>query len=733
MRNAHGAVAAASLLLALLPGASSGQTEPSPPAAAAPAPPVVEITPRQGLPGRDVALLVSGQPGGPIAVSGLVFPAASARDPHRIPWVLDIPGPTLVALAEGSAVDVELAVYAQRKDGEIVGHQAVTIHVAALPAAWKADGGLKLLGYVEVSKPAAVLRVLVREPSSGAFGNWELPVPARAGETSRFVDFGNSSPSPGGSEEDSGSAEQRDSFFQGMTGRAAVEALVAPEPVGAWVVAGIGGAGTETTAAPFSLAGAGSLPATRLVVRPGAVLKLTLLGEKLPAKVNAVARVVRGDGGPDVSCSARITSRMPAPEGPFERIAVIVTLPANMPAGQHALVVTCRSAYDMAGGTAVGSASASLWVPGPRMASGALAWPAVASDEKVETAAAAGPSVGTRPSEEEAPPELKAAYRQALARYAADGSPESLRALVDFERSALGGGSSADLGRLASAERSVARAIAKGSPQAALGLCLVHLDLYREHSRDAAYLAIGHSRRMVELLAELLASDAKNPEGRSAAADILTVFGAALQSVGSYPTAERLFVRATVLDENDLAALMGRAGILERMGDVPDTIAVLKRVLSLRPDHVEANLRLGVNLRRARRDAEARKLLLASAAVDRPAWVRSVAWQELASMLLADEKMSEAARVLREATAALPGDPHLQVMLACTLDRLRQHREAVAVVGSVVDHPAGETSSARLVYAQAPHDDLDVTRRGLDAVRAQTLAALAAGAREERK
>lgn len=730
MSNANGTIAAASLLLALLPGASSGQTEPNPPAAAAPAPPVVEITPRQGLPGRDVALLVSGQPGGPIAVSGLVFPVASASNPHRIPWVLDIPGPTLVALAEGGAIDVELAVYAQRKDGEIVGHQAVTIHVAALPAAWKADGGLKLLGYVEVSKPATVLRVLVREPSSGAFGNWELAVPARAGETARFVDFG-AGPTETGAEEDSGSAEHRDSFFQGMTGRSAVEALVAPEPVGAWVVAGIGGAGTEATAAPFSLVGAGSLPATRLVVRPGAVLKLTLLGEKLPAKVNAVARVVRGDGRPDVSCAARITSRMPAPEGPFEKIAVIVTLPANMPAGQHALVVTCRSAYDMAGGAAVGSASASLWVPGPRMASGALAWPAVASDEKVETAAAAGPSVGTRPSEEEAPPELKAAYRQALARYAADGSPESLRALVDFERSALGGGSSADLGRLASAERSVARAIAKGSPQAALGLCLVHLDLYREHSRDAAYLAIGHSRRMVELLAELLASDAKNPEGRSAAADILTVFGATLQSVGSYPTAERLFVRATALDGNDLAALMGRAGILERMGDVPDTIAVLKRVLSLRPDHVEANLRLGVNLRRARRDAEARKFLLASAAVDRPAWVRSVAWQEVASMLLADEKVSEAARVLREATAALPGDPHLQVLLACTLDRLRQHREAVAVVGSVVEHPAGETSSPRLVYAQAPHDDLDATRRALDAARAQTLAALAAGAQEE--
>ena len=230
----------------------------------------------------------------------------------------------------------------------------------------------------------------------------------------------------------------------------------------------------------------------------------------------------------------------------------------------------------------------------------------------------------------------------------------------------------------------------------------------------------------------MLPSGAKDTDGKRLTADVLTVFAASLQAVGSYASAERLFVRAAALDPDNVAALMGRADVLERLGDAKHTIEILDKVLALHPDHAEAELRLGVNLRRTGSDSAARKRLTACTVAGRPEWIRAVAWQELASMLLADGDADDAMRMLREATAAIPADPQLQVMLAATLDRTRHHRDALAVVNSIVDRPAGALPSARLRYAQPPQDDLDAIRHRLDAGRVQDLAALVAADKEER-
>jgi tetratricopeptide (TPR) repeat protein len=724
MNAATRVVAAVSFALALPFGVSPVRAQTPPGAGAAPAPPRVEVVPRQGLPGRDVALLLSGQQGGQIAVSMKVFPSASAGKPDRIPWVFDLPGFTLASMAEGDAIDLELAVYLVARGGEIAGHEEATLHISGVPASWQAAGGLKLLGYVDASRPPAELKVLVREPSSGAFGNWAMPVPTRAGSTGRRVDFGSAQVS----DVQGGSGAMVGTGFEGMTGRSGLLALVAPDPPGAWLVAGIGGARPDAGEAPFSLAGKGALPATRPVVRPGSVLRVALLGESMPGDLEARARLVFSDGRTGVTCPARIMSRLPAPAGPFERIDVAVTLPADLPPGEHSLVVSCRPV----GGIDAGSVGTFFRVPPAATTDPAVGWPGIPIDETGRAITLPKAGAAASPAAEDAPPQLKAAYREAVARYAADGSAESLRALAAFERDALAGGASGAMGRLASVERSVARTFAKSSAPALLGLCLVHLDLYREHSRDQAYPAIGHSRRIVEELTEMVASDAKDREGKRAAAGVLTVFAASLQAVGSYASAERLFIRAGELDGGDVAALMGRADILERVGDAKDTVGVLEKALALRPHHAEAQLRLGVNLRRIGDEGAARTTLTGCTAAGRPEWIRAVAWQELASMLLAGGQVSEAERLLREATAALPADPQLQVLLAGTLDRERRQREALTVVNAVVDHPAGGTPSARLRYSQPPRDDLDVIRQQLDAGRAQDLAALAAVAREDR-
>ena len=146
-------------------------------------------------------------------------------------------------------------------------------------------------------------------------------------------------------------------------------------------------------------------------------------------------------------------SRLPAPAGPFEWLEVAVTLPADVPPGEHALEVTVRPVN----GLDAGSVGTHFRVPPSDKTDVAVGWPGVPIDETGKVITLPKANLGARPSEEEAPPHLKAAYREAVAKYAADGSAESLRALVEVERSALGGGSSGELGRLASAERSVAR------------------------------------------------------------------------------------------------------------------------------------------------------------------------------------------------------------------------------------------------------------------------------------
>ncbi|TAM44298.1 MAG: tetratricopeptide repeat protein [Acidobacteria bacterium] len=700
--------------------------------AAAPAAPAatVEVTPLRGLAGRAAALLVSGQQGGQISVSMLVFPPGSAGKPGRVPWVLDVPGPTLASATTDGNLGLELAVYGMRGD-KVVGSQVCAIRVAGAPAAWQTNGGLKFLGFVDTAPVPTSLRVLVREPVSGSFGMWEFPVPAVPGRGGSHGDLGFVAVAggPGGQGAGTGTGPMGADATDAVIMRTpTLLAIVAPEPEDAWVVAGVGGEGASATAPPFSLAGDGNVPSTRPVLKPGTTVRLVLLGAQMPLHPVMSARLRRSDGRPEVSYGARLLTRLPAPAGEFERLVVVVTLPADLAAGEHELVLGSRA------GTEPGEATAAIRfrVAPPEKAAAALVWSGVPVGEGGEMVATPVRPAGAAVSEDEPPANLKAAYRDAVAHVAADDSPASLRALVNLERAALGRGDVSEFNRLANTALGLGRTVRKTSSRALLGLCLVNLDLYREHSRDEARLAIAHSRRVVEQLAELLAGDSKDKEGQREAAEILAVFAGELQAVGSWSTSERLFARAQHVDPGDVGALMGRAGVYERASQPGEAIKMLDKVLAIRPDHREARLRLGVNQRRAGQLDAAQTSLTACTGAGNPDWVRAVAWQELASMRLAEGKVPEAVAMLRTATADVPADQHLQILLASALDRERHHREALAILNAVVGRPTGGPPSARFLYAEWPHEDLDAARVRLAALRPEAMAALAAAVKEDR-
>lgn len=696
-------------------------------------PATVEVTTLRGLPGRSVALLVSGQQGGQIAVSMLVFPPGSAGKPGRVPWVMDVPGPTLASVATSGVVGLELAVYAMRGGDKVVGSQLCALRVAGAPGGWRAGGGLKVLGFVDASSAPNTVRVLVREPASGAFGVWQFPVPSLPGRGGTHGDAGiipieGGGPQRAGADAGAGAPALGDAAGALSVRTPMLLAVVAPDPEDAWVVTGVGGPGIDAAAPPFSLVGKGSVPSTRPVFKAGTSVRLVLLGSQMPPNPTMTARLRRSDARSEVSLAARLLTRLPAPAGDFERLVVLVALPADLTPGEHEMTVGCR-----AGSDAFETSVATRFRVAPLDQAGpAPVWPGVPVGENGQTVALPVRAGGTPGSEDEPPPQLKGAYRDAVARVAADDSAASLRALVGLERAALGRGNISDLNRLANTSLALGREVRKVTPRALLGLCLVNLDLYREHSRDEASLAIAHSRRVVEQLAAMFAAETKDKDSTRAAADVLAVFAGELQDVGSWATSERVFARAVSIDSGNVAALMGRAGVFERAGQPGEAIKVLEKVLALNPDHREARLRLGVNQRRAGRAAAAVKSLTACTLAENPAWVRAVAWQELAAMLLADGKASEAVRVLRVAATEVPADQHLRVLLACTLDRERRHRDALTVLNATVERPAGITPSARFIYAEWPHEDLEAARLRLDAARPEALAALAAAGKEER-
>jgi tetratricopeptide (TPR) repeat protein len=357
-----------------------------------------------------------------------------------------------------------------------------------------------------------------------------------------------------------------------------------------------------------------------------------------------------------------------------------------------------------------------------------MAWPGVPVGESGQVVASSALTTGAPEAGDEAPPDLKAAYREAVTRYAADGSSASVRTLVDLERASLKQGSASEFRHLANTATSLGRDVRKGSSQALLGLCLVNLDLYGEHSRDVARLAIAHSRRAVERLAAMLADDTGDAEAVSWSADVLAVFAGRLRAAGSWATSERLFVRAMLIDGRNIAALMGRVGMYERANEPASAITMLERVIALQPDHAEARLRLGVNQRRIGRVDAALGTLTRCTGTANPEWVRAVAWQELAGQLAADGKTGDAVRALREAIAQLPADQHLRVLLASILDQQRHHREALDMVNSIVERSNRTGPSARFVYGEWPHEDLDAAQRRLDALRPKAMASLAAAA-----
>ncbi|MBI4916678.1 MAG: hypothetical protein HY825_12595 [Acidobacteria bacterium] len=644
------AIAAAAVLAAWLAGPAKAQTPAAPGATAT----VVRLAPRQGLPARTAALLLSGQTGGDVAISVAVVPVVVRPEGGRLALVVDVDAASFLGEPTTDPVRLELAVYATTPAGVIVG-SLLAGAVLDPPQAGeaRARGGLKLLGSLDVPPGEVEVRVLVQRAGSIAFGLAETVAAVPAGQE-RFL-----------------------------------ARPVIDEPAGAWLVAlPEGPLGWDALALAD-----GIFPATRPVLRPGSEIRARLVGRGLPGPEVQV-RVRRNDG----TEAGRVGMRRESDDraGGLEVRRVVLVVPAVAP-GDYTFEVPTGGAGDEVSVVAV---------PVVVAADGtvAAAWPKATAPATSVAAGVAEPAAGGA-SEPAPPAHLRVAYLDALSHFAPDDPGAAEAELATFERDALRERGPDAQKRLQSAELDVAGELARREPAALFALLQLHVGLARTYGAARAAQPQAHTFKLCDGLAALTVRSA-GKAGRAPAADAMACLAGSSQRVGAQAAAEEQHRITLLLDPENTAALEGLAAGLERTGRYREAEKLLTQLVAKRPNSLEARLRLALTRQRMGDDNDVEALLRACVAPGGPEWIRAVAWQELARLGIDAGKLEAAATVLREATAALPRDRELAVLRAFVLDRSGRHGEARAAAVRLTSR-SSDAASARFAYSELPATELD--------------------------
>ncbi len=644
------AIAAAAVLAVWLAAPTRAQAPVAPAQAAAP----IRLTPRQGLPARTAALLLSGQTGGDVAISVAAVPVVARPDGGRLALVVDVDVASFLGEPTTDPVRLELAIYATTPAGVIAGSLlAGAILEFPQVAEARARGGLKLLGSLDVPPGEFEVRVLVQRAGSIAFGLAETVAAVPAGE-------------------------------EPFLARPVVD-----EAAGAWLVALPDGPLGWDALAPAD----GVLPATRPVLRAGSEVRARFLGRALPG-AGTMVRMRRDDG--TEAGRVPILLAVEGRTGGLEVSRVEFAMPALAP-GDYTLEVPT---------TGVGEEVSVVALPVVVTAgdAAAAAWPKAAAP----TTTAAG-----RPSEpadegagEPAPPtHLRAAYLDALSHLSPDDPGNVEAEVAALERDALRESGPVAAKQLLAAELDVAAELAHHEPDALFALLRLHVGLARTYGAARAAQPQAHTFKLCDGLAALTVR-AVGKSGRAPAAEAMACLAGSSQRVGAQTAAEEQHRITLLLDPENTAALEGLAAGLERTGRYREAEKLLTQLVAKRPNSLEARLRLALTRQRMGDATDVEALLRACVAPGGPEWIRAVAWQELARLRIDAGNLEAAATVLREATAALPRDRELAVLRAFVLDRTGRHGEARAAAVRLTSR-SSDAASARFAYSQLPATELD--------------------------
>lgn len=310
--------------------------------------------------------------------------------------------------------------------------------------------------------------------------------------------------------------------------------------------------------------------------------------------------------------------------------------------------------------------------------------------------------------------QFKLEYRAALDQLARGQKESALADLLELESSSLEQ-TNADPRPLWNAKLSVVRDLLGEGPHVLVPLSQFHQSAYRAYLSEGSHALAAHSRALTMELAELYADRVRGDHGKRTASAVMTSLAGYLQAASMSPLAADLFDRAVEIDEYNVAARLGRAAIHERHGEYEEAVPFLRELLERAPNDPEGSLRLALHLARLDEAEEAESLLrgLTRSPAAAPRWVRSLAYQELARLLIDESEYEQAVALVEVAGRELPGDPTLPLLLAYATDRAGQASSKSALAVALRDGAESGDSSPRYRYSQMPHEALDQLRASL--------------------
>lgn len=318
--------------------------------------------------------------------------------------------------------------------------------------------------------------------------------------------------------------------------------------------------------------------------------------------------------------------------------------------------------------------------------------------------------------------ELVESYAEALRHLAASDPGGARAALAALERSAFDNGAQSVL---ATYLLGFASRLAAIDSESLVPLIQLHEKVYREHHRRRQYLYATHSRQMLIGLGAIYAGHSRSGESGGLIADAFASLGGYLQELGSALAAEAAYQEALKYDAEHEASLLGLATVHEAYGDHQQAADLLKRLLDKHPGNAEAKLRRAVCLERLGTAREAKALY--REALEAPdEWIRAVAYQELANLLVAEKRLQEAEALLLEAVEALPGVQRLYLQLAAVYDRMNRPAAARDALARLDPRSGRDADSPRLVFSRWPSHPIEATRRALAAAADSRLGTLSA-------
>lgn len=304
-------------------------------------------------------------------------------------------------------------------------------------------------------------------------------------------------------------------------------------------------------------------------------------------------------------------------------------------------------------------------------------------------------------------------YRLILERYARGELEPAVAELVAAEMSLFERQGEQIIDRMWRAKLAVIRELMSTASDVLVPITVLHEGAYVTYlDLGASSLAI-HTRTMIIELAEYYAGKASDQRRRVVASDLLTSLAAHLQSSFMESTAAQLYERAIRVHPENVAALLGLAGIRERHGEYEDALAHLESLVLLDPENHEGHLRLGVALTRLDRFDEARGVFDRLLASEPPEWVLSVGYQEAAHNLAAQGRTMAAWDLLEEGVERLPGDSTLQIQLAYYSDRATSGIGGYRLDEALRAQEAPVGTAPRYRYSEAPRMSIAAVREEL--------------------